>query len=212
MALTLHGFKFSVYAWIARFALHEKGVSYDWEEVNPFSPEMPGSYLDLHPFQRVPTLVDGTFTLYETCAITRYIDDAFDGPLLQPDAATERARMMQIIAILDSYGYWPLVRQVFSHGFFGPRIERDSDPVEFEAGLKASPKVLSALSPIAGGGSYLIGDRLSLADIHLAPMIGYFTKVPDGAEMLQDYPVLKTWWQQISRRDAFMETFPPLPD
>ncbi|MCR9214629.1 MAG: glutathione S-transferase family protein [Proteobacteria bacterium] len=212
MAVTLHGFKFSVYAWIARFALHEKVVDYDWVEVNPFSPDMPKSYLDLHPFQRVPTLVDGSLTLYETCAITRYVDEGFDGPALQPSNPADRARMTQIIAIVDSYGYWPLVRQVFSHGFFGPRIERESDPAELEAGLKASPKVLKALSDIADDGLYLIGDHLSLADIHLAPMIGYFTKTSEGREMLKDHPKLESCWRQISARDGFVDTFPPLPD
>ena len=29
--------------------------------------------------------------------------------------------MDQIIGIVDSYGYWPLVRQVFSHRVFRPR-------------------------------------------------------------------------------------------
>ncbi len=212
MAVTLHGFEFSVYAWIARFALHEKDVSYNWVEVNPFSPEMPKSYLDLHPFQRVPTLVEGPLTLYETCAITRYVDEGFDGPALQPSPPADRARMTQIISIIDSYGYWPLVRQVFSHGFFGPRIDRESDPAEFNEGLKASPRVLSALSDIADDGPYLIGESLSLADIHLAPMLGYFAKTPEGLEMLKDYPVLDDWWQQISTRDAFVRTFPPLPD
>ncbi len=28
MTIELHGYQYSVYAWIARFALHEKGVNY----------------------------------------------------------------------------------------------------------------------------------------------------------------------------------------
>ena len=87
MALILHGYRYSVYVRIARLALVEKGVAYDQVEINPFAAEIPGSYLALHPFGRVPTLVQGDFVLYETAAITRYVDRAFEGPVLQPEDA-----------------------------------------------------------------------------------------------------------------------------
>ena len=114
MSLVLHGYRYSVYLRIARLALAEKDVAYDRVEVNPFAPDVPADYLALHPFGRVPALVHDGFALYETAAITRYIDRAFAGPALQPGTAQELARMDQIIAVVDAYGYWPMVRQVFS--------------------------------------------------------------------------------------------------
>ena len=80
MPLVLHGYRYSVYVRIVRLALAEKGVAYDRVEVNPFAPDVPASYLALHPFGRVPTLVHDDFALYETGAITRYVDRAFAGP------------------------------------------------------------------------------------------------------------------------------------
>ena len=62
----------------------EKALAHEHVEIDPFAPDMPTEYLDLHPFRRVPTLVDEDFVLYETGAITRYIDEAFPGPILQP--------------------------------------------------------------------------------------------------------------------------------
>ena len=114
MAVELHGYQYSVYSWIARFALHEKGVAYNWVEVNPFAENVPASYLAAHPFRRVPALVHGAFTVYETSAITRYVDEGFEGPKLQRTEPKERVRCNQIMSIVDSYAYWPLVRQVFS--------------------------------------------------------------------------------------------------
>jgi len=119
--IDLYGYKYSVYAWIARFTLHEKGINYNWIEVNPFSGNVDPAYLRKHPFCRVPTLVHGNFVLYETGAITRYVDEAFEGPKLQPDGLKERARANQVMSIVDSYTYWPFVRQVFVHGVMGPR-------------------------------------------------------------------------------------------
>jgi glutathione S-transferase len=105
MSLVLHGYRYSVYLRIARMVLAEKGVTYRQIEVNPFAAEIPKDYLDLTPFRRVPTLVHGDFVLYETEAITRYIDEALPGPALQPTEPRQRARMAQIISIIDSYGY-----------------------------------------------------------------------------------------------------------
>ena len=211
MTIELHGYQYSVYAWIARFALHEKGVRYQWVEVNPFAPDLSTDYLALHPFGRVPTLIDGDFTLYETGAITRYVDEAFDGPPLQPSAARDRARTHQILSIVDSYVYWPLVRQVFSHGVMAARVGRPSDPLEYQKGLAAAPRILEALDRLGGGNGYLVGDKVTLADIHLAPMMSYFTSADDGFELMQQHERLWDWWTRISAYQAFLETKPTLP-
>jgi glutathione S-transferase len=45
MSVELYGYQYSVYSWIARLAIHEKGVEYNWVEINPFSDNVPASYL-----------------------------------------------------------------------------------------------------------------------------------------------------------------------
>ncbi len=211
MSVELYGYKYSVYAWIARLALHEKSVGYDWREVNPFAANVTADYLAMHPFKRVPVLAHDGFVLYETSAITRYVDEAFDGPPLQPAAPRERARQQQIISVIDSYAYWPLVRQVFSHGVFRQRTGREADPNEVQRGLKATPRVLGALEELACGGNFLCGEALSLADIHLAPMVGYFTLHPEGAALLQQHRRLSQWWAVLSQRAAYTAAIPELP-
>ena len=212
MSVELHGYQYSVYAWITRFALHEKGVGYRWVEVNPFADDLPANYLMMHSFGRVPTLVNDDFVLFETGAITRYVDEAFfDGPMLQPSTLEARARVSQIISIVDSYVYWPLVRQVFSHGVMGPMIGRPSDPMEFHRGLEAAPGILEGLNRLASGNEFLVNDTLTLADLHLAPMISYFIESEEGQAIFGKYDRLCTWWSAISAREAFAETKPKLP-
>jgi len=211
MAIELHGYQYSVYSWIARLALHEKGVAYNWVEVNPFAENTPAGYLATHPFKRVPALIHIGFIVYETGAITRYVDEAFEGPKLQSVEPRERARCNQIISIVDSYAYWPLVRQVFAHGVFRPLMGLPADENEFRKGLEAAPRILAALETAAGGGQYLCGNQLSLADIHLAPMIGYFVLADEGRALLQKHPRLSDWWADFSKRSAFAHTTPQLP-
>jgi glutathione S-transferase len=169
MTLVLHGYKYSVYLRIARLVLVEKGAAYERVEVNPFAPDVPADYLRLNPFGRVPTLVHDGFVLYETSAITRYLDRAFPGPRLQPEDSRAAARMDQIIAVVDAYGYWPLVRQVFSHRVFRPRSGQPADDAEVAKGLAASAKVLEALESLMASTAFLTGEAISLADFHLAP-------------------------------------------
>lgn len=210
--IELYGYKYSVYAWIARFALNEKGAVYNWIEVNPFSEDVDAHYLALHPFRRVPTLVNDGFVLYETGAITRYLDEVFERPKLQPASPEQRARVNQIISIVDSYVYWPLVRQVFAHGVIGPRLGRRVECDQVTRGMEASTRVLDALEALADGGSFLIGDALSLADIHLAPMLSYFGEHDEGHEAIKQRDRLHRWFDAINQRAAFVETKPTLPD
>jgi glutathione S-transferase len=211
MTVELHGYQYSVYSWIARLALEEKGVGYHWIEVNPFAPHVPDSYLALHPFKRVPTLVHGSLVIYETCAIARYIDEAFPGPGLQPADPLRRARLTQIISIADNYAYWPLVRQVFSHRVFRPRLGSPFDVTEVQKGLEAATGVLAALEQLADDAAYICGAEMSLADVHLAPMVGYFAMADEGAAVLERQPKLSNWWARMSARTAYRATAPKLP-
>ena len=204
MALVLHGYRYSVYNRIARLALAEKGVAYDRVEVNPFAPDVPESYRALHPFGRVPAMVHDGFVLYETGAIIRYVDRAFAGPPLQPTDPQALARMDQVIGIVDAYGYWPMVRQVFALRVFRRRTGQPVDEAEVSRGLAAAPKILAALEP-------LVGEALTLADLHLGAMMAYFVLAPEGATLLRDYPNLTRWWKRISARPSFAATDPGLP-
>ncbi len=211
MALVLHGYRYSVYVRIARLALAEKGVACERVEVDPFAPDVPAAYLALHPFGRVPTLVHDGFALYETSAITRYVDRAFAGPALQPADPHALARMDQIIGVVDSYGYWPLVRQVFSHRVFRPAVGRPTDEAEVAQGLAGSAKVLGALEALAAPDGFLAGSALSLADLHLGAMIAYFAAAPEGAALLAEHPRLAGWWRKLGRRPSIVATDPGLP-
>lgn len=207
METELHGFSYSVYTWIVRFALFEKGAEYSAVEVNPFSE----TGHPAHPFGKVPLLVHNGFRVYETSAITRFIDSAFSGPQLQPADTQERARSDQIISVVDNYAYWPLVRRVSSQGYLNKALGSEVDQSELEAGLNAAPKVLSALNDLVSDQGLLKTGLLSLSDIHLGPMICYFQMAPEGVKLLQSYPQLFRWWDAISAQQGLEQSKPKLP-
>ena len=97
------GAPYSVYVRAVRLALEEKGVPYELVPVDIFAPGGPSpEHRERHPFGKIPALEHAGFRLYEAGATTRYVDEAFPGPRLQPEEPRSRARMNQIIGILDS--------------------------------------------------------------------------------------------------------------
>jgi glutathione S-transferase len=211
MTVTLYAYQYSVYSWIARLVLREKSVDYDYVEVNPFASDIPAEYLSRNPFRRVPTLLHDEFVLFETGAITRYVDDAFAGEALQPTDHRSLARMAQIISIIDAYGYWPMVRQVYSHRVFRPRAGLPADENEVRLGIGSAERTVAALEELADPHGYLIGARLSLADLHLAPMMAYFAATGEGRAVLARHGKLSAWWSLIQTLPAFAATDPNRP-
>ena len=209
MSVELIGYRYSVYLRIARLVLEEKSVAFTHVEVDPFD-KVPEWYRDLHPFGRVPVLRHGDFAIYETAAIARYVDAAFAGESLVPREARAAGRMQQVIGIIDSYGYRPMVRQVFAHAVFRPRAGAVGEAGEIAAGLEASARVLAALEGLAGD-DWLVGERISFADLHLGPMMAYFVSAPEGATMLAGYPKLSAWWGRMRVRPAMVASDPGLP-
>jgi len=210
MAVTLYGYRYSVYTRIARMSLAVRGVEYTATEVNPFANPPDQALSDVTPFHCVPVLNHDGFMLFETSAITRYVAACFPGPALIPTNPKSAARMEQVIAIIDAHGYWPLVRQVFSHGFFRPLMGEPADPDQIAQGFKAAQTVLMTLDVIAAEGLVLIPGQPTLADLHLAPMIGYFAMVDGGQTMLDRCHYLNRWWQEMSHHPAFIATDPGL--
>ena len=208
--LVLHGAAYSVYTRIVRLVLMEKGLSYDLREVEVFGPGgPPKAYLALHPFGRIPALEHGSMRLYETGAITRYLDAAFPEPPLLPTSPRRRARVDQIIGILDSYAYRAMVWDIFVERIRAPAQGRVPDEARISAALPHARTCLEALEALQDGRRFLVGSRLTLADLHAIPILAYFVMTPEGRALMREFPVLGAWWARISARPSVSATRSP---
>ena len=208
MSVTLYGYKYSVYTWIARATLHEKAVGYEYLEINPFSPNLDDAYLELHPFKRVPALEHNGFCLYETCAITRYVDAAFEGINLQPTNSKALGRMSQIVSLIDSYGFQPMMREAFTNRVICEKIGLPIDEHAFAAAMVESKKVLRAIDQVSQNTQFLCGERVSLADLQLAPIMDCFQMFEEGRDLLNEFDKLARWYNAIRTRPSVKETRP----
>ncbi|MGH6691405.1 MAG: glutathione S-transferase N-terminal domain-containing protein, partial [Gammaproteobacteria bacterium] len=77
----VYGPAYSTYTRTVRLALEEKGVDHDLVEVDLIAGATKAAeHLARHPFGKVPAFEHDGFALYETDAITRYVNEVFPGP------------------------------------------------------------------------------------------------------------------------------------
>lgn len=186
--VTLIGADYSVYTRIARMALDLKGVAFEFEPLDVFASDGPEKARRAgHPFGKIPILRHGEFIVFETLAITRYIDQAFTGPPLQPENPADRARMNEIVSIVDTKVYPVLV-----WGLHVPKSEgREPEP----AMLVKGRAVLAVLEGLAGD-TWFCGNTPSLADTYLAACMDYVLDSGAADQMPDHTPNLWSWWHR----------------
>jgi glutathione S-transferase len=201
------GAPYSVYVRAVRLSLEEKGIAYDLFPVDIFAPDgKSAEHLARHPFAKIPAFEHDGFRLYEAGAITRYVDEAFAGPKLQPDDARGRARMTQIISVLDSYAYRTLVWGIYVERIARPATGTPADEAKIAAAIPSARVCLRALADLMGEGPWLCGVALTLADLHAAPMLALFRQAPEGEQLLCGENCLRRWWDQVSALASFART------
>lgn len=190
----LHGAPRSNYVRTARITLAEKGVAYDYDPAMPQSDEQ----LARHPWGKIPALTHGDLALYETLAVCRYVDEAFDGPALQPADAAGRARMSQWISVYNAYVDPPVLRHIVIHRSF--RNPPNEELVA--AGIPDAETALGVLETALADTPYLAGADVSLADFFPLPALDYLAKTPEGETILANTPNVKAWMARMMEREA----------
>ena len=207
----IYGPALSTYVRTVRLVCEEKGAEYQLVEIDIMtgahkSPE----HLARHPFGRVPAFEHDGFRLYETSAITRYLDAVLPGPALTPADPKGAARMQQAIAIVDSYAYGSMISAIVIQRMVMPMVGGVADETVIAAALPTAETSLSAFETLLDGRHFLAGDELSLADLHLTPVMAYFCATPEGQARLPKHPRLARWWGALSSRPSMAKTQPPL--
>jgi glutathione S-transferase len=199
--VTVFGASYSVYVRIVRLVLEETRTPYELVEIDIFAKDsVPADYASRHPFGRIPAFEHDGLRLFETDAIAGYILERFgDGGLLPADVV-HRARMLQIMRIMDNYAYPWLV-----WGVYVEEMERDRLGQLAAEELERAGKCLTVLSELAGD-EYMAGTQLSLADLWALPMLAYLDLAPAGHRLLQAAPKLSAWLARMRLRPAAMAT------
>jgi glutathione S-transferase len=157
------------------------------------------THLRHQPFGRVPALSDGSFEMFESRAMCRYINEKSAGKLA-PSTAQGRAKMEQWISIETSEFSPNAMKFVYQYVF-----KREQPPAVLEAAKAAVEQVCSVMEKELAKSAYLAGDELSLADICFMPYFEYTIATP-LKEVYAKFPHVLAWWNKVSERPAWRKT------
>jgi glutathione S-transferase len=207
--LQIIGVPQSNFVWTTRIACEEKGVAYTLIPVRPHTPEVDA----IHPFGKIPVMRHGAVTLCESRAILCYIDHAFDGPPLVPSEPAGRALTEQWLSLLNTEIDPLAVRRYLVAYLFPGTPDGSPDRAVIDAALPALERQLGVLERAVAATGHLVGDRFTLADLDLVPMLFYLNKAPESGAMIGRLAGLKAYLERHLARPSVRETLPPpLPD
>src|SRR6201984_3364820 len=209
--LIVYGFPSSTFVNVVRLVLTHKEVPYTFHDLEP---EMgKPSHLALHPFNRVPVLQHGDFTVYETSAIVTYLDETFPKPALQPKSVRDRARMNQWISAVNSYYYPYMIYHVSHERRVFPQLGIASDEKVVAHALPKIEVGLQVLERELGHGKdYLLGSDATLAGFYVLPSTYAFGLTKEGQGMYPKYPAFCGWRERMEAHPTvrkFRAALPP---
>jgi glutathione S-transferase len=144
----------------------------------------------------MPVLRAGELVLYETLAITSYIDESFDGPKLMPDSPAGRARALQWVSTCSDYLYRDVVGSLL----------KEKGPADED--LSAARRDLEIVDRQLRDGPFLLGNELFLCDLFLAPMIAFAQTHAAAPRLFRSLSGIQSWQDRMASRSSFAETQP----
>jgi len=120
-------------------ALMEKGVTFEshYLDLLNFDQHHP-DYLKINPQGTIPAMTHGNLVLTESTAIMEYVDDAFPGAKLMPEAAVDQWRVRWWMKFMDQW-LAPSFSMFGWKFFVGPNARATRDEAELEAAINRIP-------------------------------------------------------------------------
>ncbi len=218
-----------------RYVLHAKGLEFVEHKLDLFKgDQLAPEYLDINPNGVVPTLVHRGWAVTDSAVIVEYLEDILpDVASLRPRDPVKVAEMRSMMRFIDEVPT-PAIRVPSYNLAFLPHFQAmeeeefqalcDSKPLRREFLLKmgrtgfpktemdeATGRLQRGIDRMANwlrasGGPWLMGDRMSLADIAIMPVVVRMADI-NLASMWDAAPEIGRWLDAIRASAAFGRTF-----
>ena len=151
------------------WTLMEFGIDYEVKPIRSRTGEtQTKDYLALNPKGKIPVLRHGSLVVSESAAIIGYLTETFSPPadFFVPASAAERAKLNEwcyfVMTELDAHSLYLIRRHDGLKEIYGPAPEAVASAREYFL------KQINAVAvEVDKAGTYLMGDKLSIADIIL---------------------------------------------
>lgn len=186
---------------VAAFA-SEKGVELELKPRGIGDPEP--EFCRASPFGKMPALQDDDYCLADSSAICHYIEAKHPNPPLIPADPQARGRVVWFDEFADTI-LFGCGQKVFFNRVVAPRfLNRSGDEAIAETALRDElPPILNYLETVAPeGDGFLVGDKLTLADISVASPFANFRHLNVELDAGR-YPRTCAYIERILARPSF---------
>ena len=200
--MILYGSSLSPYVRKVLAFAAEKGVELEVQPVTPGDPDP--DFRLASPFGKMPGFRDGDYALPDSSAIVHYLEAKFPQPALIPAEAEARGKTIWFEEFADTI----LVScgaRIFFNLIVAPRfLGKPGDPeAARQAELNDLPPILDYLErTVPDDDGYLVGDRLTLADIAVAGPFANFRHTNTQVDP-DRYPRTVAYVERILARPSF---------
>lgn len=218
-----------------RYALHAKGQAFTEHKLDLFSgDQLTPDYLAINPNGVVPALLDGAAPVIDSAVILEYLEDILpDVAPMRPADPLAVARMRAMMRFIDevpaasiripSYNiaFLPNYQAMTADAFqalcdskplrreFLMRMGRTGFPqADMDEALGRLSRGVARMADwlAQGGGPWLMGRDLSLADVMVMPVIVRMDDIALG-HLWDGFPAVAAWLDAIRATPAFAPTY-----
>lgn len=191
------------YAQRSWIALLELAVAFEPVEIELGKDNKADWFREMNPNGTVPTIKHGEKTLYESLVVNEYLCEVFAGDLM-PQDAIGRAKARILMSRCDA----KFVK--LSYGYLSCKSTEDNTKDE-QLRSQLEEELYFLDNAIANsGGSYFLGDKLTLADIAFIP---FFQRMNVALKCFKNFNLLSlnlshlnSWLDLISVRESCTKT------
>lgn len=181
----------------------EKGIELELQPTG--FPNPTPEFRAASPFGKMPALVDGDYSLADSSAIIHYLEAKYPEPELIPSDPRERGRVIWFDEFADTI-LFACGAKIFFNKVVAPRfLGREGDLGAAEAAERDElPPLLDYLEGAVPDSGYLVGDRLTLADIAVAGPFANFSHCDVAIDSAR-YPKITAYVNAILSRPSFAQ-------
>lgn len=183
----------------SRLALLEKELSFELVEIN--LDNKPDWFTNVSPYSKVPVLLHGDTTIFESTVINEYLDEIAPEPNLLPTSPQQRAEA-RIWIDFDNSRIVPI--------FYKVLLAQD-DQTQTELKLRmtdALRRLEQAGFPGREMGPFWFGSKVSLVDIAMYPHFERFNVLKHyrDIEIPDNYVKIHTWLEAMKALPSVQQT------
>ncbi|RAL10229.1 glutathione S-transferase family protein [Aspergillus homomorphus CBS 101889] len=170
-------------------------------------------FININPNGRAPAIVDPNtnLTLWGSGAIIQYLIEVYDTEKKLTYNHTQRASPTQPVPPLPDERARPVLRpsrMVDITPYFADCSTSSTpgeDPLRHRPICRRSRRTLGVLNTVLEGRTWLVGEKITFADLVFVPWNGRLDYLLPEEDYLATYPNVKAWQQRIEKRPSWKE-------